>query len=289
MVEDKVCFVISPIGSSESATRERADHVFDYVIEEALEDFDYTPKRADHIAEPGIITNDVIEYIVESPLVIADLTDSNANVFYELAIRHAYEKPTIQIIEEGEDIPFDLASTRTISFDHSDVESVAEAKSKIVEQIESINNESETFENPITVAEDIRDLKSGSRQERSVAELIENISGLRSEMRSIEKKVNDPKEILPPEYLGRVLGTLPNEGLNHIYEELLDLEDLINSIIDASEDKTNPESIEVIEDYSNEASRKIDNVIQIIERSRSKMNHMDELYERHYNVISKGE
>ena len=108
-------------------------------------------------------------------------------------------------------------------------------------------------------------------------------------MRSIEKKVNDPKEILPPEYLGRVLGTLPNEGLNHIYEELLDLEDLINSIIDASEDKTNPESIEVIEDYSNEASRKIDNVIQIIERSRSKMNHMDELYERHYNVISKGE
>lgn len=289
MVEDKVCFVISPIGSSESATRERADHVFDYVIEEALEDFDYTPKRADHIAEPGIITNDVIEYIVESPLVIADLTDSNANVFYELAIRHAYEKPTIQIIEEGEDIPFDLASTRTISFDHSDVESVAEAKSKIVEQIESINNESETFENPITVAEDIRDLKSGSRQERSVAELIENISGLRSEMRSIEKKVNDPKEILPPEYLGRVLGTLPNEDLNHIYEELLDLEDLINSIIDASEDKTNPESIEVIEDYSNEASRKIDNVIQIIERSRSKMNNMDELYERHYNVISKGE
>jgi len=276
MVEDNACFVISPIGSSESATRERADHVFNYVIEEALEDFDYTPKRADHIAEPGIITNDVIEYIVESPLVIADLTDSNANVFYELAIRHAYEKPTIQIIEEGEEIPFDLASTRTISFDHSDVESVAEAKSKIVEQIESINNESETFENPITVAEDIRDLKSGSRQERSVAELIENISDLRSEMRSIEKMVNDPKEILPPEYLGRVLSTVPHEELDHIHEELLELEDLINSIIDASEDKSNPDSIEVIEDYSNEASSIIDNIIQKIEINRTKNKNINE-------------
>ena len=276
MVEDNACFVISPIGSSESATRERADHVFDYVIEEALEDFDYTPKRADHIAEPGIITNDVIEYIVESPLVIADLTDSNANVFYELAIRHAYEKPTIQIIEEGEDIPFDLASTRTISFDHSDVESVSESKSKIVEQIESIKNESETFENPITVAEDIRDLKSGSRQERSVAELIENISDLRSEMRSIEKMVNDPKEILPPEYLSRVLSTVPHEELDNIHEELLELEDLINSIVDASEDKANPDSIEVIEDYSNEASSIIDNIIQKIEINRTKNKNINE-------------
>lgn len=270
MVEDNTCFVISPIGSSESATRERADHVFDYVIEEALEDFDYTPKRADHIAEPGIITNDVIEYIVESPLVIADLTDSNANVFYELAIRHAYEKPTIQIIEEGEEIPFDFASTRTISFDHSDVESVAEAKSKIVEQIESINNESETFENPITVAEDIRDLKSGNRQERSVAELIENISDLRSEMRAIEKKVHDPEELLPPEYLNRVLSTNAYEEINYILPKLLEVEDLIHSIIDASEDKTDPDSIEVIEDYSNEASSIIDGVIKILEEDKVK-------------------
>ena len=135
MVENNTCFVISPIGSSESPTRERADHVFEYVIQEALEEFDYTPRRADHIAEPGIITNDVIEYIVESPLVIADLTNSNANVFYELAIRHAYEKPTIQIIEEGENIPFDLAATRTIAFDHSDVESVSNAKEEIISQI----------------------------------------------------------------------------------------------------------------------------------------------------------
>jgi len=86
MVEDQACFVISPIGKPETPTRNRSEKVFEYVIEDALEDFDYKPIRADHIDEPGIITHDIIQYIVESPLVIADLTGRNANVFYHLML-----------------------------------------------------------------------------------------------------------------------------------------------------------------------------------------------------------
>ena len=44
-----------------------------------------------------------------SDIVIADLSEGNANVFYELGIRHALHKcSTILIIQEGYDIPFDL-------------------------------------------------------------------------------------------------------------------------------------------------------------------------------------
>jgi DNA repair exonuclease SbcCD ATPase subunit len=257
-----VCFVISPIGSPESATRERADHVFEYVIEEALQGFDYTAKRADHIAEPGIITNDVIEYIVESPLVIADLTDSNANVFYELAIRHAYEKPTIQIIEEGEEIPFDLASTRTIVFDHSDVESVSAAKDAIIEQVENIDNESESFENPITVAEDIRDLKeSENPEERSMAELIENISDLRSDVRSIKSVLSSPEEVLPPEYIDTLFSDSEyySEDITQRMEEIRDKSEEIISVTSDKDDA--PYSLETAGQLANEQHELIEKLL----------------------------
>jgi hypothetical protein len=51
--------------------------------------------RADRISKGGIITDQVIQQVVEAPLVIADLTDGNGNVFYELALRHAIQKPVI--------------------------------------------------------------------------------------------------------------------------------------------------------------------------------------------------
>jgi len=254
MIEDDACFVISPIGAPESSTRERADHVLEFVIEDALEGFDYTAIRADHIAEPGMITNDVIEYIVESPLVIADLTGRNANVFYELAIRHAYEKPTIQIVEEDEDIPFDLAPTRTIHFDHSDVESVSNAKSQIADQIESINDETESFENPITIAENIRDLKQSSDPEaRSMAELMENISDLRNQVKSIEDILKQPEKVLPPEYMDSIFDSVENEEIRDIDALVIGMEDINEQIISVSGDiDESSNALERVEDLAEE-------------------------------------
>ena len=48
---------------------------------------------------------------------VADLTGSKANVFYELGYRQAHEKPYILIIEKGESIPFDVRHHRTIFVD----------------------------------------------------------------------------------------------------------------------------------------------------------------------------
>jgi len=53
------------------------------------------PLRADEIAEPGRITDQVLRAIDESPFLIADMTDNNPNVMYELGYAHALEKPTI--------------------------------------------------------------------------------------------------------------------------------------------------------------------------------------------------
>lgn len=69
------------------------------------------------MANSGLITKAIIEQIITADLVIADLTGINPNVFYELAIRHSYRKPAIQIIKGKLDIPFDISNMRTILYE----------------------------------------------------------------------------------------------------------------------------------------------------------------------------
>ena len=138
---DKDCFVIAPIGEPESDIRKRSDQILKHVISPALKECGYKATRADQISEPGMITSQVIQHIVDDPLVVADLTDRNPNVFYELAIRHAIRKPLVQLIKKGEQIPFDVAGTRTIHVDHHDLDSVEGAKKEIIAQVRSLEKD----------------------------------------------------------------------------------------------------------------------------------------------------
>src|SRR6516225_2897300 len=110
-----LCVVVSPIGADESEVRKAADKVLKHVITKALAGR-YKIQRADEIATPGLITAQVVERLLDAPLVVADLSDRNANVYYELAIRHAAQKPVIHIIAEGQDVPFDVKDMRLISY-----------------------------------------------------------------------------------------------------------------------------------------------------------------------------
>ena len=112
--EEKLCFVISPIGEEGSPTRKRANQVLSHVIRPAAEHCGYRIERSDDISQPGIITKQIIEKLLKAPLVIADLTERNPNVFYEVAIRHVVRKPLVQLIEVSEQIPFDLSASRMI-------------------------------------------------------------------------------------------------------------------------------------------------------------------------------
>lgn len=159
MSEEKTCFIIAPIGEPDSETRKRSDQILKHVITPAVEECGYNPIRADHISEPGIITTQVIQHIVEDPLVIADLTDQNPNVFYELAIRHAVKKPLVQIIQTGEQIPFDVAATRAIFVDHRDLDSVEKAKLEIVKQIKAAEEDPSKIDTPISLALDLQLLR----------------------------------------------------------------------------------------------------------------------------------
>jgi hypothetical protein len=117
-----VCFVIAPIGDEGSIDRKHSDLVLGSLIEPALEKgFALRIVRSDKISKPGVISAQVIDHLVRSPLVIADLSYSNPNVFYELALRHAVRRPVVQLIRSTDRLPFDVGQFRTVVIDMTDI------------------------------------------------------------------------------------------------------------------------------------------------------------------------
>jgi hypothetical protein len=115
----KTCFFIAPIGEEGTEERKHSDMLLSSFLERAVADLGIKVIRADKIEKPGMITGQVIKYILQSRLVIADLSYLNPNVFYELSLRHATGKPTIHVMRAGERIPFDLKDYRTVAIDMS--------------------------------------------------------------------------------------------------------------------------------------------------------------------------
>ncbi len=179
----KVCFVISPIGIEGSADRVKSDQVLNHIIGPSVKQCGYDPIRADQISEPGIITSQIIQHILDSPLVVADLSGHNPNVFYEMALRHAIKKPIVQIIHATEKIPFDVAANRTVFFDHKDLDSVAKAKEEISKQIRHVEKNPLDVDTPISVTVELKSLRNSDNPlEKSYAEILAMLTEIRSEI-----------------------------------------------------------------------------------------------------------
>ncbi len=175
----KECFVVSPIGANGTDTRKRSNQIFRHVISPVVEGLGYGVTRADTIEQSGQITTQIIEKIIGVDLVIADLTDQNPNVFYELAIRHAFGKPFVHLVAAGQVIPFDIQGLRAIFLDHQDLDSVHEAKSQLRGAIQSIEGGA-PVETPVTHTIDVQQLRqSGSSEARGIADIMEEVQVLK--------------------------------------------------------------------------------------------------------------
>ncbi len=150
----RTCFFICPIGDNSSPERERSDLLLDCLLTPVLGPLGFGPiKRADQMPEPGMITNQIIQQLLSCDLVVADLAGSNANVFYELAIRHAARKPSIHLFLPGQKIPFDLAGSRAIPVDTLNVRAFEDSKKALNEQVAQTLKEGEnSVDSPFATA-----------------------------------------------------------------------------------------------------------------------------------------
>jgi hypothetical protein len=140
---------------------------------------------------PGIITSQIIERVVEDDLVVADLTGANANVFYELALRHAVRKPVLHIIAKDQSIPFDVSMSRAIPYDLADPDSIESACSTLERQARTVLENPDKADNPISVAMDLRALRrSDDPESRSLAEIASEVSRISSDIRAIRHDTN---------------------------------------------------------------------------------------------------
>jgi hypothetical protein len=146
----KTCFVISPIGKPGSDIRFRSDIVLNSIIKPTAEGLGYTVERSDKIPNPGRITHQIIERIIENDLIIADLSFGNPNVFYELAVRHMTKKPFVQLIELSHPFPFDVRETRTIQMEFKNVDEYDRYRTGLVNQIVAVEKTPNDVDNPIS-------------------------------------------------------------------------------------------------------------------------------------------
>ncbi|TGK41164.1 hypothetical protein [Leptospira andrefontaineae] len=93
--------------------------VYREVIKNVCNEFKIETIKADEIYNNGLILDDIIESIEESFLVIAEITERNPNVFYELGYAHALNKPTILLAKKGTGLPFDVSPYRVLFYEDS--------------------------------------------------------------------------------------------------------------------------------------------------------------------------
>jgi hypothetical protein len=106
----EVCFAIMPFGGW-------FDDYYLSVFKPGIEDAGMQPHRADDLFRPGSITNDIWAYTRKAKIILADLTERNPNVFYELGLAHAIGKPAILVVDDIDSVPFDLRNLRVIEYD----------------------------------------------------------------------------------------------------------------------------------------------------------------------------
>ncbi|WP_369326731.1 hypothetical protein AB6N01_02705 [Alcaligenes nematophilus] len=144
----KLCFIVTPIGPDNSEIRRSTDGLLRAVLEPVLKEKGYKVEVAHEIDTPGSITDQVINRILESELVVANLTGLNPNVMYELAIRHCAALPVIVVADKNTNLPFDIVAERTI-FYSNDMHGVVDLIANLKRIIDGIEGKDIGVDNPV--------------------------------------------------------------------------------------------------------------------------------------------
>jgi hypothetical protein len=108
------CFVVMPFAGVVGS-------YYQHIYEPAIRKAGLRPIRADtDIFGTGKIMDQIWSGINAAKVLVAELTSRNPNVFYELGLAHALQKPVVLVSSNGDDVPFDLKHIRVIYYDVND-------------------------------------------------------------------------------------------------------------------------------------------------------------------------
>jgi len=271
-VKREKCFVIMPIGELDGIyPKDHFRHVYEDIFKPAIEKAGYEAHRVDYNKSSSLIQVEIVKKIVESSMVLCDLSTRNPNVLFELGIRQAYDKPVVLVQETGTQRIFDVSTINTIEYRKERIfHEVIEDREKVYEAI--IETQKDSSNNSIikmlqisqaslndspkmddnqemklmlkTLMRDITDLKSNGYQNSSLRDKLYSINDMDN------LSFDDVNEIM--NFVNR-LNKLSFENLaeSKKYNFALKCEKYLNSLQYANniEDSTNAKFTLILEDY----------------------------------------
>ena len=144
MTSKPSAFVLMPFS-------DRLNTVYNNFFKPVLEDAGFKVYRADDLESESQrnILSDILDGISTNDLIVADLTDLNPNVFYELGVAHALGKTVILLTQQREEVPFDLRQYRLTEYSTDFVE-IKEAEARLSGLAKGFLDGTAQFGNPVT-------------------------------------------------------------------------------------------------------------------------------------------
>ena len=145
----KKCFVIMPFSDTKKCKSHEWQDIFDNMIKPAVKKSGYNYECHKASLTIGNIITDILDNLNKADVVIADLTDRNANVYYELGVRHTLRDATILITQSIDDVPFDLRPYALIEYDWKTKDGKKAFSEKIKKTFQNIEKNNKCITSPV--------------------------------------------------------------------------------------------------------------------------------------------
>lgn len=181
----KRCFVICPIGDRGSEIRIRSDDLFTHLIQPVALEAGYVAERVIENDRPGDITAKIVGDIINSDAIVCDITGHNPNVFYELAIAHAWKKPCILLSSDDPiRVPFDISSQNVIQIRQNSFGEVQSTRLDLARHFVTLADSQSGADNPVSRFERGKALKeSGDPVAVTLDEFRDELSDLKAKIK----------------------------------------------------------------------------------------------------------
>lgn len=222
-----------PIGSKEDY--EKYKGIYEHLIKKPVEGagLELNCIRADEVSESGAIIKDIVKRLYEADIVIADLSTLNANVCYELGVRHTLKGGTIMITDDIKTIPFDLKTYRVLQYSRDIVEA-EDFKQNLKKFLIAVLEDPRSKDNPV-----LDYLPHPGKERVEQAEAIHNrqlIDELKSELAGKTKLLEEEMKSLRQERAR--IAPLPSDIQKEITSDLKEVIKVMTNRIDNLEKKT---------------------------------------------------
>lgn len=149
----------------------------------ALESAGYEVSRADDLFTPSPIMLDIQRSILESQLILCDMSEKSPNVFYELGLAHAVGRPVILVSRKADDILFDLRHVRIILYDYTAAGWEEKLRTAITAAAKTVEGDDEVWPPPL-VKQNLATMEKVSIAD-SAADLLEKVRSLFEDIQSL--------------------------------------------------------------------------------------------------------